>query len=173
QSGLLGDMYITILPGTEQAPAAQAGDVLSGTEPIGLADLSHDAQDLLRKLNGIVDKVNKDFLTDETLISLRATLLNLRDLTGRLQTTSGDLNKILGGIKRGQGTVGKLVKDDEVYENLRALSYNLRKGGVLFYKDRYEADRAKGAQKQDAQAAESKKKQQENAMIPKSRFLTR
>jgi phospholipid/cholesterol/gamma-HCH transport system substrate-binding protein len=42
-------------------------------------------------------------------------------LISNLRTASGDLKEILGTIKRGEGTIGKLINDPSLYDDLVAL----------------------------------------------------
>lgn len=46
---------------------------------------------------------------------------NVNSLIVNLRRSSADLNDILGAIKRGEGTLGKLVKDPALYDDLNAL----------------------------------------------------
>jgi len=49
---------------------------------------------------------------------LNATIANL-------DNTVGQLNKVVSGIDRGEGSLGKIMKDDQLYNNLNAASTNL------------------------------------------------
>lgn len=49
---------------------------------------------------------------------LNATIANL-------DNTVGQLNKVVSGIDRGEGSLGKMMKDDQLYNNLNAASTNL------------------------------------------------
>ncbi|MDQ1098008.1 MULTISPECIES: MlaD family protein [Chryseobacterium] len=42
-----------------------------------------------------------------------------------LDTTVGKLNQVITGIDNGQGSLGKIMKDDQLYNNLNAASNNL------------------------------------------------
>lgn len=51
---------------------------------------------------------------------LNATIANL-------DATVGQLNKVMSGIDRGEGSLGKIMKDEQLYNNLNAASTNLNK----------------------------------------------
>lgn len=51
---------------------------------------------------------------------LNATIANL-------DVTVGQLNKVMSGIDRGEGSLGKIMKDEQLYNNLNAASTNLNK----------------------------------------------
>ena len=55
----------------------------------------------------------------------------------------GDARKVLGSVNKatdeavhGKGLIATLISDPELSNNLAALISNLRRSGVLFYKDR-------------------------------------
>jgi phospholipid/cholesterol/gamma-HCH transport system substrate-binding protein len=156
RSGLLGDVSITIHPGSENAPEAQPGQVLHGKAPTNLSEMAESAEELLLKLNEAVDRLSMDLFDEQTLADLRQSVKNVRELTGNMSDTTRRLNKILAEIEEGKGTIGKLFQNEEIFENFRALSYNLRKGGVLFYRDRYDKDKKVTPEEE---AAEKREKQ--------------
>lgn len=53
-----------------------------------------------------------------------------------LQTTAGEMRKIVQDTRKGRGLLGALLTDQDLADNVRALISNLRSHGVLFYKDR-------------------------------------
>jgi phospholipid/cholesterol/gamma-HCH transport system substrate-binding protein len=73
------------------------------------------------KINNIVDQVDRitknldDLLTDEGDQSLKK---QLKDTVARADSAMKNLDEITGKINRGEGTIGKLVNDDETVENL-------------------------------------------------------
>jgi len=44
-----------------------------------------------------------------------------KGMIANLRQASADLKEILGGIRRGEGTIGKLIRDPEIYNDLRTL----------------------------------------------------
>jgi phospholipid/cholesterol/gamma-HCH transport system substrate-binding protein len=60
---------------------------------------------------------------------VKGSLSNIRELTANLQTSVDNLNKITGKVASGQGTVGKLVNDEEAYHKVVSTLDSI-KGGV-------------------------------------------
>jgi phospholipid/cholesterol/gamma-HCH transport system substrate-binding protein len=166
RSGLLGDVYITINPGSQAAGEARPGQVLQGKAPTGIGEVAESAEELLAKLNDAMDRLSTEVLDEATLADLRQSVKNIKELTANMNGTSAKLNKVLDDIQEGEGTIGGLFQNKEIFENFRALSYNLRKGGVLFYKDRYEEDLKKTPAQKQAEKEEKARKEKP----PKSRL---
>ena len=60
-----------------------------------------------------------------TLTNLEKTSAQLDPMITRLQSTTTSLEIILGRIERGEGTIGKLVNDDKLYNDMNRLMVNL------------------------------------------------
>lgn len=58
---------------------------------------------------------------DSTVRNLQTTTGNLAALTGNLQTTTQRLDQVMTKVETGDGTVGKLLNDPGVYNELRQL----------------------------------------------------
>jgi phospholipid/cholesterol/gamma-HCH transport system substrate-binding protein len=43
-----------------------------------------------------------------------------------MEGLTADVQIVIGGVKRGEGSLGKLLKDEELYNDLRATSDNIR-----------------------------------------------
>jgi phospholipid/cholesterol/gamma-HCH transport system substrate-binding protein len=89
--GLLGDEYISISFGSVGAPEVRNGDTLASQQPIAMADL-------IKK-------------TDKILDSSQQAVTNVTQVTANLSAISGKIND-------GQGTVGALINDKDVYTKL-------------------------------------------------------
>ena len=48
-------------------------------------------------------------------------------MTGTLDRSSRSLESVMARIDRGEGTLGKLTRDDALYNNLNAAAVNLNK----------------------------------------------
>ena len=53
--------------------------------------------------------------------------LKLNETIKNLNKTTESINKILSNIENGEGNIGKLVKDEQLYKNLSETTQNLNK----------------------------------------------
>ncbi len=95
-----------------------------------VANLRSISQDLKGELPKLVDNLNNLSENLSTVIAenrkdIRASIKNISEITHRLKSSSQRLDNILAKIEGGEGTLGKLVTDDALYENVS-------KGAKLF-----------------------------------------
>jgi len=83
--------------------------VLANTEAFTAQLKDADLGTTLEKTNGTIDSAKK------TLDDLRGTL-------EKANVAFGGISKLLDGIEKGEGSLGKLVKDEELYEKLNDAS---------------------------------------------------
>jgi phospholipid/cholesterol/gamma-HCH transport system substrate-binding protein len=98
--GVVGAKLVEIVPGSPQAPPLAEGAALRAERPVEVADLLRDAQASLRRLDAMTTRAEKG-------------ISEIQTITARIQ--------------RGEGSLGKLVKNDDVYRDLMDLSYRGRK----------------------------------------------
>ncbi|MCS7183344.1 MAG: MCE family protein [Thermoanaerobaculum sp.] len=80
------------------------------------ATLKEELPKLAEKLHRLADRV--DSVVGENRENLSDTIANLKDLSSRLRVSADHLNAITGRIAKGEGTIGKLVNDEETVNNL-------------------------------------------------------
>ncbi len=64
---------------------------------------------------------------ERTVASLDTLTARLKETSNELEESSASLSSILGKMDRGEGTLGKLVNDDRLYERARAAMTNLQR----------------------------------------------
>lgn len=81
--------------------------------------------------------------SQEAVDSAKLTLKTVDGAAGDLRLGIGDFRKVADSAKTllnkanaGEGTLGLLLADKQTADNLRALITNMRRSGILFYKDR-------------------------------------
>lgn len=95
----LGDKVARITPGSADAPRVTDGDTLAGLE----------SPELLATLQQTAVKLDRLLTRTETAAGT---------IAGDLAQATARLNRVLEAIDKGEGTLGKLVKDDSLYRNL-------------------------------------------------------
>jgi phospholipid/cholesterol/gamma-HCH transport system substrate-binding protein len=98
--GVVGSKLVEIVPGTANAPALEDGASLKTERPIEVADLLREAQ---------------------------ASLQRLDRMTTRAEQGLSEINTIASKVRRGEGTLGRLVQNEDLYRDLLDLVYRGRK----------------------------------------------
>jgi len=164
-SGLLGNRFVdvTVDPQADLDKHLAAGAVLQGQRETGFEDLTRDSSEMLADLrkavatiNTTIDRLNDTALSKESLDDLRDTFANLKKgsegftgagqqigkATKDLEAVATDARKFITSARSGPGPLPMLINDREAASNLRAILSNVRRHGVLWYKDSYRGESA-------------------------------
>jgi phospholipid/cholesterol/gamma-HCH transport system substrate-binding protein len=118
-AGLLGEKYVEIAPGTnadfikangmveEGGPSADVDRVLTQ-----LSNIGGDIQRVTRSLGNVLGGEEGEKSIKELVTGAKETMTNLQHITET--------------VNRGEGTLGKLVKDDKLYAEVKDTMANLR-----------------------------------------------
>jgi phospholipid/cholesterol/gamma-HCH transport system substrate-binding protein len=210
QSGLLGDRYVDVIPGSPSAPRLKAGAKVEGSPSVDLTEAIRGVIDILRQTAGTIDRVNvliRDVNTavrridgaiarvDEIVLStqslahvanalanidastsnavaLTVTLRDVveenriiltntfgqfqlaaqsvsgtaqrmdgivrnaekevRDAVKDLSSSAEKLRTVMERLEQGDGTLGRLLVDPALHDELLRLVQNLRQHGLLY-----------------------------------------
>jgi phospholipid/cholesterol/gamma-HCH transport system substrate-binding protein len=145
-AGVLGDKYIEIDIGSADQPELENGSLIQTSEPV----------DILSKGGNLVEQVtrvfNKGGDVEALLKNLNKLVINLNTAVVEVQKskglyhelmygTSGEkLNKVMahiegitGKVNNGDGTLGALVNDPTVYEDIKNVLGGAKRSSVLKY----------------------------------------
>ena len=129
--GLVGGSYLGIGSGSGASPAAASGATIPSKEPFEIAELMQQMGDAVVKVNGTIQKVNDAI--DEMQVDIQRAVKSGADTIDNanklLASISGDVRSMAASgakmtndaaqisetIRKGEGTIGKLVNDDELY----------------------------------------------------------
>ena len=116
-AGLMGQNFVAINLGTPSAPEMKDGDVLQTTEQ---ADLAAIMQKLENAAGGI-ENLTKSFSGDSIQNVLGPMTEFLKDFqqnkSPKLTAILGNLQTVSDRIAKGEGTIGKLISDDALYQS--------------------------------------------------------
>lgn len=134
--GILGDKYIEISIGSLDQAQLKDGDTIQSSEP----------EDIFAKGGKVVDGISTKFAPGgdvETLLKrLNVIAENLVSVTSQLKANksgekiAGSLNhmeEILRKIRTGEGSLGALINDPTVYEDIKAMTGGAKRSAVLQY----------------------------------------
>jgi len=124
--GLLGEKYLEIVPGTKGAAKLKEGEILHGKDSVSMAQVTELGYQIAYKIDRVITSVD-DLLSDpEVKVSFKETLKNAQRLTQEFEYLSVSAHQIMDKIKRGEGTVGKLFSDEELYNDIDGLVKDLK-----------------------------------------------
>ena len=136
--GLVGGNYLGIATGTDAAPVIAPNATIAGKEPFDIADLMQQMGDAVNKVNTTVDALRDDaqravVAVADTVVTVNALLTDVSPEVSKMARSGTVISantarltasaaQIADGIKSGQGTIGKLVNDDELYNRISAIA---------------------------------------------------
>ncbi|MGN6249440.1 MAG: MlaD family protein [Ginsengibacter sp.] len=140
--GLVGNKVVNITPSKHPAPFAEENDILPvrkavNTEEI-LETLYHTNSDVAKIAAGLkvtVDKINNSsalwsLLSDESIPNnIRASVATIRATTGKTLKIANDLDELIAGVNAGEGSLGTILKDSALANNLNEAVLKISKLG--------------------------------------------
>ena len=129
--GLVGGSFLAVSTGTAGAPRAPAGSTIPSREPFLLADMFEQVSGTIGKVNATIDSLGAGIektLTsvDTTVGSANALIVDVSDDVKTLASASAritsDAAQIAERLRKGEGTFGKLLKDDELYRRATTIA---------------------------------------------------
>jgi len=140
QMNLLGGSFLGLDFGNPQSPILPAGSEVKSGESTNIDELvtslDRNQKQLFSKMDQIVDKINNGdgligkLVNDDAMYEdLKSAVSSLRNVVAGLEKhnigddlgqTLANLNDITAKLKRGEGTLGRLLTDEELYEHTRS-----------------------------------------------------
>lgn len=146
-TGLMGEKYVEVIPGEEAGVVGERERIIQGAPSADLDKLVSELSTIAEDIRGITGALKNVLGTEESQDALKETVKNIRELSRNLNALVNvnkdafsstmknfqefsamlksdtpqliaKLNSIADKIEKGEGTIGKLITDDKVYENL-------------------------------------------------------
>lgn len=127
--GLLGNKYLQINAGSVDSPLAQNDSMIRSKEPLEWGDLIEEIAAVVNQVNGIMSGVKEQLVSTLSQIEGTVKSANLliagadpqvKSILASANKISANLGEIVAGIQDGKGTLGALLKDEELYASVKA-----------------------------------------------------
>ena len=132
--GIVGNAFIQLSVGTDEAPPVQPGATVTGIDPIEFADLIQEGRDTFRTVASEIVDLKEDVsdavvvLTD-TFETANGVLTDVGRDVGTLTTTTTRVmtgvegtvttaQRLVDDVRGGQGTIGQLLTDRTLYDRM-------------------------------------------------------
>lgn len=124
--GIVGEKYVEIVPGSPGSRLLGPDEILMGKNSISSEKLVESGYRALEQLEQTVRSVNAVVGDEVTQNALRETFSNSKEATAHLTTFLTQANEVMEKIRNGEGTVGKLLTQDELYKDLQAIVADIK-----------------------------------------------
>lgn len=126
--GIVGNKFVEIGVGSEEAERVEEGGFIESREPFEMADLMQEASEVVSTLGESVESVRGEL--EETLQGLQGTVeeasgtledvgTNLKAVSASARAVAKDVEVVVSRVEQGKGTLGKLVEDDALYDQVK------------------------------------------------------
>ena len=134
--GLVGNKFVQIQTGSDAAPAVADNGTIQSREPFDLADLMVAMSDTLATVNTMLVQVRSG--VDQALGAVTATASDaqklmrdmgreVRTILASADTVGKDLKIIIGNVRDGRGSLGKLLSDAALYASVKSVAGDAEK----------------------------------------------
>jgi phospholipid/cholesterol/gamma-HCH transport system substrate-binding protein len=124
--GLLGEKYLEITPGPGQGPVVASEGQLMGKPPVSTERIMERSNEVLTEFKQTLEGLNNLVGDQEARVYLKEALQEARDATRHWKALGERLNVTMSYLESGEGSVGKLLYDDELYQRIVLFVDDLR-----------------------------------------------
>jgi phospholipid/cholesterol/gamma-HCH transport system substrate-binding protein len=124
--GLLGEKYLEINPGPGQGPALEPNGQLFGKPPVSTERIMERSNEVLTEFKQTLQGLNSLVGDPTARIYLKETLQEARDATRNWKALGERLNLAMSYAESGEGTLGRFLYDDDLYQRMVLFVEDLR-----------------------------------------------
>lgn len=124
--GLLGEKYLEITPGPALGQVLQPGDMLIGKPTVSTEQVIERSSQVLSELKRTLEGLNTIVGDPEARLYLKETLMEARDATRNWKLLGQRFNMAFSHAEEGQGTLGKLLFDETLYQQMEIFVQDIR-----------------------------------------------
>jgi phospholipid/cholesterol/gamma-HCH transport system substrate-binding protein len=129
--GLLGDKFMSIEPGTQQAPSVEPGAVIPGYTPPEFGEIVEASVRSVEQVQFFFERLDRLLTVVETGEGIVSRLLTDSALGEEIEETVAATRSVMRSIRSGRGTLGKMVRDPSLYREAAAAMAEYRRFGQM------------------------------------------
>ena len=124
--GLLGEKYLEISPGPGQGSVLEEGGQLAGKPPVSTERIMERSNEVLTAFQQTLEGLNSLVGDPEARIYLKESMQEARDATRNWKVLGERLNVAMSYAESGEGNLGRLLFDDDLYQRMVLFVDDLR-----------------------------------------------
>jgi phospholipid/cholesterol/gamma-HCH transport system substrate-binding protein len=124
--GLLGEKYLEIRPGPGVGEILPPDGQLIGKPPVSTERIIEQSNEVLNEFKQTLEGLNSLVGDPEARIYLKEAVREARDATRNWKVLGERLNLALSYTESGQGSLGRLLFDDDLYQRMAAFVDDVR-----------------------------------------------
>ncbi len=125
--GLLGDKIVAISLGSSEEEVLKDGEIISSEERPSLFTIAEKGGAIMENINNAAKSISRILEP----MDKGGVGKNFAEIASELRTASKEIREITQKINRGEGTIGALVTDPSLYEDVRRLFGKLERNRLL------------------------------------------
>jgi len=134
--GLLGTKFLNIIPGGGGEAPLEGTGVYEGFDPVMMDRVVVTGERIVQKMERAVDGVNRMIGDEEFRGKIQDNVENLSRMIEEVRMTAASLNAILNRVRSGQGFLGKMMTDEEMYQDLKDFVADIKRNPWKLLKKR-------------------------------------
>ncbi|MGF1573268.1 MAG: MlaD family protein [Sumerlaeia bacterium] len=135
QSAFLGNAIISIEFGTSSELIADGGTLNTTTKPgldelvASVSEVSSDAKEFMKSLDENQKKAFQEIqeVIEENRTNIKDASQSFANAGPKLEELANNLSEITGKMRSGEGTIGKLYADEQLYNDLKSFTEEAKK----------------------------------------------
>jgi phospholipid/cholesterol/gamma-HCH transport system substrate-binding protein len=124
--GLLGEKYLEIMPGPREGGILEPDGLLVGKPPVSTERVIERSNEVLTEFKQALQGINNLVGDPEARIYLKEAIQEARDATRNWKALGERLNLALSHAESGEGNLGRLLYDDDLYQRMVFFVEDLR-----------------------------------------------
>jgi phospholipid/cholesterol/gamma-HCH transport system substrate-binding protein len=124
--GLIGEKYLEIIPGTAGARILKPSERLTGKDSIPAEQIMESGFRVAKQLEQTISSINAVVGDEATRNHLKEAIAHSSEASEKLTQLLDQTNALLAKIRQGEGPVGRLLMQDDLYNDLKELTADLK-----------------------------------------------